>query len=84
MLPAQHFIVVHFAAMDSWTGIPTQNTTGVRIGANARQGFFAEFVLLSGLLQTATSSDTFLGRMVALLIIGRAQKPTLRTNPNVT
>src|SRR5260221_14517370 len=34
--------------------------------------------------QSATSADAFLRRMVALLMMGRAQKPTLRTNPNVT
>jgi hypothetical protein len=38
----------------------------------------------SSLHQPATSTDAFLRRIVALLIIGRAQKPTLRTNPNVT
>jgi hypothetical protein len=34
--------------------------------------------------QSATSAEAFLRRMVALLMMGRAQKPTLRTNPNVT
>lgn len=38
----------------------------------------------SSLHQSASSADGFLRRMVALLIIGRAQKPTLRTHPNVT
>ena len=33
--------------------------------------------------QSKSSADAFLRRMVALLITGRAQKPTLRTNPNV-
>jgi hypothetical protein len=34
--------------------------------------------------QSATGADSFFKRMVALLMMGRAQKPTLRTNPNVT
>ena len=32
--------------------------------------------------QSKGSEGAFLRRMVALLIIGRAQKPTLETNPN--
>jgi hypothetical protein len=34
--------------------------------------------------QTAASAEAFLRTMVALLIKGFAQKPTLRTKPNVT
>ena len=34
--------------------------------------------------QTAASAEAFLKAIVALLIKGFAQKPTLRTKPNVT
>jgi hypothetical protein len=39
---------------------------------------------VSGHVHQLAASASCLRRMVALLIIGRAQKPTQRTNPNVT
>src|SRR5713226_3210758 len=44
----------------------------------------SEFTSAERLLQPATSADSFFRLIVALLIIGRAQKPTLRRNPKVT
>ena len=40
--------------------------------------------IFDGPNQTTASAEGFLRVMVALLINGFAQKPTLRTNPNVT
>jgi hypothetical protein len=42
------------------------------------------FAFQTVLLQTAASAEAFLRAIVALLIKGFAQKPTLRTKPNVT
>jgi len=50
----------------------------------ATRNLHRNVVFQAVLYQTAASADVFLRLIVALLINGLAQKPTLRTKPNVT
>jgi hypothetical protein len=67
---------------DTLRGLCGTSITKLLLSRLTRQ--VSEFTSAERLLQPATSADSFLRLIVALLIVGRAQKPTLRTNPNVT